>query len=450
MATDTAHIREIAGPNPAPATLRPSTPLAGFCLSVDACRSCGSGALDQVMDFGELYISDFVHKNEVGVKAPLEIMRCAACGLVQTHHTINPDLLFRVYHYRSGTNPAMRAALDDVVASALQFVKLEPGDAVLDIGANDGTLLACYPERVEKWAVEPAAGINAGALRSALMGVTDNILPYYWPLENEAFLDPSAKQMRPGKRQFKVITSVAAGLYHTDDPNGFVAAIKRNLHPDGVWVLQLQDEGSVLRDTALDYFCHEHVALWGRRSLMALLHRHGLAVQASDENRVNGGSIRLVISHGGAWSNGEWLPGGPALSDWQNFATKATERRSQAYHRLNEPLEVVLGVAASTKANTLLQWYGLGPEWIQAIVDVDPDKIGRFTVGSRIPIISEAEAAAMHPDLYVALAWHFLDGLRRRAPDVPFLTLLPGVKEYPPFNSHNYSHWASMPDGSML
>lgn len=388
---------------------------------ISRCRSCNSERLDGVLDFGTPYISDFLPAEQEGVRAPLHVIRCADCGLVQLQHTVDRDVLFRRgYWYRSGVNESMRAALKDVVDHAMRLVDLKPGDRVLDIGGNDGTLLNCYPDRTVTVGIDP----SLGGLETPHSWVTG-----YWPDE------ASVVECVSGK--FKIITSIAT-FYAADDPNAYVAAIKKHLAPDGVWIVQMQTDFTVLQDCAVDYFCHEHLCLWGMDSLEILLQRHGLMLQESTSNKVNGNSERFVITHG---CRDPLRAPNYYKRSWEHFAVQAEHLRDAGRDKLvrlqgicgidEVRMAHIYGVGASTKANTVLQWYGITPDLMPAIIDRDERKWGLETVGSRIPIISEAEAAERTYDVAVALAWHFLDGLRQRDPTHPFLTLLPEVKSYP-------------------
>src|ERR1700682_1439085 len=126
------------------------------------CRSCGA-ALAPVLSLGPTYLSDF--PRSAGTKAhppvPLDLVRCTSptCGLVQLAHTTPPDWMFRTYWYRSGVNESMVAELKDIVRHACSRVTLQKGDTVVDIGANDGTLLQQYPQDLTIVAWEPAANL---------------------------------------------------------------------------------------------------------------------------------------------------------------------------------------------------------------------------------------------------------------------------------------------------
>lgn len=373
---------------------------------VDACRSCGSQHLTEVLDLGNLAISDFLGKGEEPDRAPLTIVRCEACTLVQTAHTVAPERLFRRYWYRSGTNERMVAALRDVVADVSERVTLDVGDKVLDIGANDGTLLRNYPAHVLRYAVEPAR-----TFRDDLMGHADVVYHGLFP------------DKQPPEGLFKAITSIAM-FYAVDEPHAFVEAIKGLLHPEGVWTVQLQDLASVLRDNAFDYFCHEHLALYSLHSFERLIHEHGLEIADWSTNQVNGGSLRVHVMHGDK-IHAHARPEDEGFA-WQGFGRNVRQGRAETMaflEQLRSQGKKVLGYAASTKSGTLCQYYGIGPEILPAFAERAPEKVGLRTV-TGIPIISEEEARAQRPDFYFAGAWQFVQAFIRRE-TVPFISPLP-------------------------
>jgi hypothetical protein len=373
---------------------------------ITACRSCGSSRLDTVLDLGDLCVSDFPRPGESEDRAPLELVVCADCSLVQLRHTVERDRLYRNYYYRSGTNEAMVAALRDVVDDECRRVPLRSGDVVIDIGCNDGTMLEMFPQGLHRVGFEPSNLARVAAQRFA-WGI---VFPDYFPpkIDNYAHYLPE---------QAKIITSIAC-FYDVDDPNAFVAAIKEWLHPDGGWIVQFQDLHKMLSVNGFDNICHEHLTYWGMAAFTALLARHGLQVEACSDNNVNGGSVRYVVKHG----TRQPPPVDPIHAvEFQyqlaDFAVEVAGLRRQTIallRRLQDEGKSVLGVAASTKGNTTLQYYGITPDLLPAIVDRNPDKHGRVTTGTHIPIISEEEMWERKPDYLLALAWHFIEPFRER------------------------------------
>jgi len=373
---------------------------------ITACRSCGSVRLETVLDLGNLCVSDFITVGATEDRAPLELVVCLDCSLVQLRHTVERDRLYRDYWYRSGTNESMRAALRDVVEDACSRVELETGDGVLDIGCNDGTMLQMFDGLVYRDGFEPS-NLCAKAQRS--LGPNAGIIfPCYFP---------PAKRPVYARPHYKVITSIAM-FYDLDDPNGFVKAIKEWLHPDGVWVVQFQDLRNMLAVNGFDNICHEHLLYPSEVAFSEIVGRHGLRVVDVSHNDTNGGSVRYIVKHGeGETSLRTWTAGFEdawALASFGRQAERLKRDTVNLLWRLKAEGKLVLGYGASTKGNTLLQYYNIGPELLPAIAERAPEKVGRLTVGTHIPIISEDEMRQLRPDYLFVLPWHFIEAFRRR------------------------------------
>jgi hypothetical protein len=366
--------------------------------AITACRACRDVELDPVLDLGNLAISDFLAPGQAVERAPLALVRCAACGLVQLRHTVDRDRLYRTYHYRSSVNETMVAALQDVVADATSRVHLEPSDAVLDIGCNDGTLLRQYPPGVHRIGFDP----SDVATEAWLAG------DFAYDLVRDYF--PTRRQHTP--TLCKIVTCIAA-FYDLDDPGAFLDEVKRWLHPEGVLVLQFQDLRSMLDANAVDNVCHEHLTYWSQGSLSRLLHAHGLSPISWKWVSINGGGLRAVITHA------EGIPCFGTTTFDHDLAAFA--QRVQANKRDTATLlralvgagKTVYGIAASTKFNTYSQYVGIGPDLITAIGERSPHKWGKTTV-TGIPIVSEDEMRAAQPDYLFTGAWQFADAFAER------------------------------------
>ena len=392
------------------------------------CRLSGE-PLEAVLDLGEPFVSDFL--SAVDPAAPrgrLRLGLAPTSGFLQMYETVDPDLLYRRYWYRSGTNATMRGQLADVVRTAEQWVRFDVGDVVLDIGCNDGTLLASYPRDVGlvTVGVDPAANLAPEA-RAAV------------DLHATAYFDGETVLELTDGRQAKVITTIAM-FYDLDDPCGFTRDLLRCLRPDGVWILQLSYTPLMLQQNAFDNICHEHVGYHSLRSLLYLFDRHDLEVLDAELNEVNGGSVRLVVtrrSNERPEAAGYRLELGrvrrEALRTYEDnqgfhtsevhhqFAARVDRLRCQTLELLDELTrqgKQVWGYGASTKGNTLLQYYGITTEQVTAIADRQPQKVGRVTTGSWIPIVSEQEMRAARPDYLLVLPWHFTDEFLSREADL--------------------------------
>jgi len=205
------------------------------------------------------------------------------CGLLQLREQVDADLLYRRYFYRSATSETMRKDLCDVVEDISSRLELAPRDIVVDIGANDCTTLAFYPDHLRRVGFEPARNIDWSHVDRSITVIND----YF-----------SAK---PFERQFPGAKAKAVGcnamFYDLSDPNSFVADVKAILAPDGIWCIQLSYLPLMLTNMNFYDICHEHLSYYSLDALKKLMERNGLAVVDASTNAVNGGSLRAFVTH---------------------------------------------------------------------------------------------------------------------------------------------------------
>lgn len=393
------------------------------------CRVC-EGSLEPIMSLGDQYVSNFLSPGEQdGTKAPLDLVLCRHCRLLQLRHTVPAEMMYRNYWYRSGTNKTMREALADISNKAELLMHLQEGDSVLDIGCNDGTLLASYKTGgVHKIGFDPAENLAIFSRK-----VADKVITGFF--EGEAFYrDPALRGRRP-----KIVTSIAM-FYDLEHPKKFVSDVKAVMHPDGLWVVQMSYLPLMLKQNAFDNICHEHLEYYSMQSFEYLLKLYDFEIVDVELNDVNGGSFRAYICNrsadAGVFGDPTYRGLGAqrvralreqevklGLDDLRVYAEFAfwVERIKQDVVRFIKE-QVGLGkkvyvYGASTKGNTLLQYFGLDHSLITAAAERNPDKWGKVTVGTRIPIISEEEARDAKPDYFLVLPWHFMEEFREREKD---------------------------------
>jgi len=389
------------------------------------CRVCG-GSLEHVLSLGDHYVSNFLPPGESdGIRAPLELALCRHCHLLQLKHTVPAEDLYRNYWYRSGTNKTMRDALADIAHKAERLMHLREGEAVLDIGCNDGTLLASYETKAYKIGFDPAENLAPLARKAA-----DKVIAEFF--ESEAFFsDFDLPAHRP-----KIVTSIAM-FYDLEDPKKFVADVKAVIEPDGLWVVQMSYLLLMLKQNAFDNICHEHLEYYSLQSFDYLLKLYDFEIVDVELNNVNGGSFRVYIRNQGADKTAFADPTYRGLAKervrmlqehemklrlddsriYEEFATWVERIKGDVVSFIKEQVgcgKKVYAYGASTKGNTLLQYFGLDSSLITAAADRNPDKWGRVTVGTHIPIVSEEDARAANPDLMLVLPWHFIDEFQAR------------------------------------
>ena len=371
------------------------------------CRLCKSDNLKDVMSLGDQYVNNFVSESEIGtgIIAPLDLALCDDCSLLQLRHTAPQELLYSgFYWYRSGVTQTMKDALKDVVNCVKENVKLSSGDVVLDIGANDGTLLEYYDETINKIGCEPAKN-----LKNELSKKTKFVINDFWTIEN---YNKYTKSWGLGKS--KIITALGM-FYDLEEPNKFIQDITSALHVEGIFVAQLMCLASMLEKNDIGNICHEHIEFYSLKSLKYLYEKNGLEIFKIEENYVNGGSYRIYARH---YVNGSI----PFEEDIGKKEIIEFKKRIEINKKLCvEFIEKEVGLGktvyvygASTKGNVILQYYGLDTRLITAAVEKSPEKYGKYTIGSWIPIISEEEARKNKPDYFLVLPWAFFDEFYKR------------------------------------
>ena len=385
------------------------------------CRVCPEDIpLTTVIDLGEICVSAFPRSPSIDpLRAPLRLGRCPTCTLVQLFETVSPEVLYgRQYWYKSGVNEVMVEELKSVVLMAMARLPLglDPGDRVLDIGANDGTLLSFYPDIAPRVAVEPSP-MFADALRLRASEVHERFFP---PATLDRFGEP-----------YRIITSIAS-FYNVNDPNAYVHAIKELLAPHGIWIIQLQDLLGMLEQTAFDNICHEHVEYYTLYSLQQLLRINQLTIWDVEPRAINGGSLRLYVGHGEhepAWARTHHILDQLAREDsadlmndrlipqiFLRFMDQIGHHRSMfrallQHAKARGPID---GYGASTKGNTLFQVFDIDHTDIRQIAERSPEKVGRVTVKSNIPIVSEETWREDPAPLTIVPIWQFRKAVIQR------------------------------------
>ena len=394
--------------------------------SRDSCRICGSKNLTTILNLGDQYLANYSSKSDDVVpfteKIPLELIRCDrsvdsnSCGLVQLRHTTPPNLMYDRYFYRSGINQTMPKNLNEIAHQAISKIKLESNDMVVDIGCNDGTLLQNYKKlTVRAIGFDPAKNLAQFSKKSGATIIT-----------NFFSADEFVKHFNSEKA--KIITSIAM-FYDLEDPSKFVNDISRILHPDGMWILELSYLPLMLSQNAFDTIVHEHLEYYDLHALEFLLSKNQLKIVDVQLNDINGGSFRIFVQHKNNFIDDESLKRILDLRQKEKSLHLDTNEPFDAFiKRVNIEKEklvtfikkeissgkIIHCYGASTKGNTLLQFYDLDNQSIQFIADRNPDKWGRRTIGTDIPIISEDESHSMKPDYFLILPWHFIDEFKER------------------------------------
>ncbi|HNW42945.1 MAG TPA: class I SAM-dependent methyltransferase [Elusimicrobiales bacterium] len=408
------------------------------------CRVCGSSALTPVISLGDQFLQGSFVKPGKEVpsqrKVTMSLVRCdpkrdeKACGLLQMEHSVPPEILYSAYWYRSGTNNTMREHLKGIVTEAVAIAG-KPEAKVLDIGCNDGTLLGYYPKDYMRFGVDPSD------LAQEIEKTTAAIVQDVFPSEELT--------ARIGADKFDIVTSIAM-FYDLEDPIAFAKGIKNVLSPEGIWIFEMSYMPAMLKMTSYDTICHEHLEYYSLAVIEHILKQSGLKIFNVAHNNINGGSLRCYATqvNNFKYKNEKYAGNIQRVHQeefdleldtdkpYRNFQDKINLHRDELQtllRRLKKEGNKIHIYGASTKGNTILQWCGIDNHIIDCAAERNPDKYGAFTLGTDIPIVSEAESRAMNPDYYLVLPWHFKEEFIERekaalAKGIGFIFPLPKVE----------------------
>lgn len=391
--------------------------------AISECRICGNTDLLSVLDLGHQALTGIFPLPGEGVEqGPLELVKCredsshTTCGLVQLRHSFDPQFLYTdQYGYRSGLNASMVAHLGRLAAALKTVVPLAPGDVVLDIGSNDGTLLRAMDEP---------------GLTLVGMDPTGVKFKQYYPDHIRLipdFFSSRSFLREAGQVRAKVVTSVSM-FYDLESPLEFMREVHEILADDGVWLFEQSYLPLMLQANSYDTVCHEHLEYYSLRQICWMADRAGLKIIDVSFNDVNGGSFSVMAARSTSDYEGnstkilsvlagEDQQGLAGLNVYRDFNDRVHLHRTRLMEHLDRSLndgKRIFGYGASTKGNVVLQFCGITPRYLPYIAEVNSDKFGHVTPQTSIPIISEREARAMKPDCFLVLPWHFRDFIVQR------------------------------------
>tara|TARA_B100001057_G_C22851271_1_gene951075 strand:+ start:2027 stop:3322 length:1296 start_codon:yes stop_codon:yes gene_type:complete len=395
---------------------------------LDKCKVCGNQDLIKVLTLDEQYLSPtFVLSNKnnelAEIKTPLTLVLCDKnknknnCGLLQLKEITEPDYLYKEYFYRTATNDTMRKDLRELVEQVLEISNPESEDIVVDIGANDCTMLNFYEEKFNLVGFEPARNI-----KFVDNGKKIKLINNYFNSKN--FKDIFAR------KKAKVITSCAM-FYDLENPVEFVNDIEEILDNEGIWCCQISYLDSMIRYNNFYDICHEHLSYYSLESFEYLINKQGLKLFYAETNEVNGGSIRLYICKKNSKKYDKEvfskklndlrkkekmlnLTSVETYLDFENIVNDLKSKTIKFVDKIIKNKKKVLALGASTKGNIILQHFGLTKDKIPYISERNPEKVGLKCLGSDIELISEEKAREINPEAFIVLPWNFKKEIVKR------------------------------------
>jgi hypothetical protein len=385
---------------------------------ITQCRLCKSNHLTSILSLGSQCLTGiFPSANGPDIESgPLELFKCEECHLVQLADNYDLSKLYGDnYGYRSGLNQSMVAHLKAKAEKILVTIKPNAGDIVLDIGSNDGTTLGAYQTRdLQFIGMDPSGTKFEKYYKSDITLIPD-------------FFSATRFSQIFGSKKAKIITSIAM-FYDLEDPIDFAKQIGSILHEDGIWVFEQSYLPFMMEAMAYDTICHEHLEYYSLYQIKLILEQANLKLIDVEFNKINGGSFSVTAGHKSSQLKtnealiskiirDEESQGYRTLELYNRFSNKTREHRDQlisTVKKLKENGARIHGYGASTKGNVILQYCGFNSSDLEVIAEVNEEKFGKVTPGTKIPITSESASKKMNPSHYLVLPWHFREGIVAR------------------------------------
>lgn len=381
-----------------------------------ACRACGHSPLHAVLSLGRTPLANSLltadQLDQPESTYPLDLAFCETCGLVQITETVPPEILFREYLYFSSFSDAMLEHARTLAEHLIVRQRLSRASRVVEIASNDGYLLQFYHQKgIPVLGVEPARNIAEVAREKR--GI---------PTVSEFFGATVARQLRAESGPADVIHAHNV-LAHVADLNGVVAGIAALLADAGIALIEVPYVKDLIDHCEFDTIYHEHLCYFSLTALDRLFARHGLVIHDVERLAIHGGSLRLFVAHA-AGALGErtvaveallteeanW--GVDAIGFYRDFGVRVGRLREKLCAQLADLKRQgrrLAAYGASAKGSTLLNYFGLGRETLDFVVDRSTYKQGRYTPGTHLPITAPERLLDEMPDFVLLLTWNFAD-----------------------------------------
>jgi SAM-dependent methyltransferase len=378
------------------------------------CRLCGDGLEHSFVDLGMSPLCEsFVAPGQLDAMEPyfpLHAFVCGTCFLVQLGEYVTPEHIFREYAYFSSYSTTWVAHAKAYCEMIAERLDLGPDSLVVELASNDGYLLQHFlPHGIPVLGVEPAANVARVAIGKRIPTRVD-----FFGVELAGAL------VAEGKRADLIVGNNV--LAQVPDLNDFVAGMARLLKPEGVITLEFPHLERLMAENQFDTIYHEHFSYFSLITIEHLAARHGLKLIDVEELSTHGGSLRAYLAHAGSprptasrvpdLLAREQARGFRDLATYASFAeqVRGTKRKLLSFLiAAKDAGKMICGYGAPGKGNTLLNYCGIGTDFLEFTVDRNPYKHGRFTPGMHIPIHPVDAIDAAKPDYILILPWNLKD-----------------------------------------
>lgn len=378
---------------------------------VGLCRLCSSPLVHTFVDLGmsppcESFVAADA-ANDVEPFYPLHAFVCDECFLVQLQEYVAPENIFTEYAYFSSFSDSWVAHAKRYCDLVIERFALGESSFVVELASNDGYLLQHFlTSNIPMLGIEPAVNVAKVAIGKGIPTLTEFF--------NEALATDMAAR---GQKADLIIGNNV--LAQVPDINDFVAGMKALLKPEGVITLEFPHIEKLIEENQFDTIYHEHFSYFSLLTIEKMARRHGLKVFDVEEIPTHGGSLRVFFSHEDSnfprearvdsLLERELNAGLDRIETYTAFseAVRQTKRNLLSFLiRLKEMRKSICAYGAPGKGNTLLNYCGIGTDFIDFAVDRNPYKHGRLTPGMHIPIRPVSEIQRIKPDYVLILPWN--------------------------------------------
>lgn len=398
------------------------------------CRVCEGSDLVKILDLGHMPPANAYLKKEDLEKPessfPLVLYFCRTCSLAQLLDVVNPEILFKNYHFLTGASSPSVEHFRKYAEEVIRPLITSPEDLVIDIGGNDGVLLSFVKDYARVLNVDPADNL---ASLSEEKGV-----PFY----SAFFTSQTADDLiaKYGKAKVVVANNVFA---HTDPLRDVFKGVAKLIGEDGVFICEVHWQKHLLEEGAFDQIYHEHLCFHSLHALKHLVESAGMKIYDAHIVPMQGRSLRIFVAKDRTPTSNvarilaeERQAGLIDEAAHRSFAENIEAEKQELLALLKELKSAgkkIVGYGAPAKGNTLLNYYRIGPDVLDYLTDTTPLKQGLYSPGMHIPIVSPERLLTDTPDYMLLLAWNFKDMILRqekalREKGVKFIITIPTVE----------------------
>lgn len=382
---------------------------------VERCQVCGAPDLKPIIFLG--YVPPLNRLYPINERPrqerffPAEALYCAKCRLVQLGVMLSRDILFPPdYPYISGTTRVQRADFAELCREGKDIASLGPEDLIVDVGSNNGTLLANFKsEGYRVLGIEPTLTANL-ALEKGIPTLG-------------AFLEPEvARQVLKDHGPARVVMATNL-LAHVPDIHNLLEAMVTLLDERGILIAEVQDLLSVVKKLQYDSFYHEHMRYYSLESLSYLLAMHGFEVFHAKRIATHGGSLRIYAARSRTYGvrdsvaklladEASELGSFEKLREFSRRAMMAKLELQSMLFDIKRNGKRIFAVGAASRAVMLVNYLALDNGILDCVVEIPgSNKIGTYMPGTLIPIVEENRLWTEQPDYALLLSWHVADDL---------------------------------------